>query len=101
MTQKQLESIIGSDWITQKEIRNQLFQKYKIVISKRTLQKAIKKQRERYKKKKVKAVIIKSNQGYKVTNNPIEIQRFANEMIVSGMSMMKEGLDFLRLTEKE
>ena len=58
-------------------------------------------QEAKYKKKKVKAVIIKSNKGYKITNNPIEIQRFANEMIVSGMSMMKEGLDFLRLTEKE
>lgn len=76
-----------------------LYDKYGVVISTRELQRIIKRQRSQYKTRKTKVLIIKSNKGYKKSCNILEIQRFAYEMMTTGLSMFQEGLDFLKIKE--
>ncbi len=96
---KVLLEIIKNDWITQREVLNILNNNYKVKISKRKLQEHIKINRELYKKRLCCIMIVKSNKGYKASQNTSEITKCANELIKTGASMVNEGKSILQSLE--
>lgn len=103
MNEKQQEvyGIIQEDrWIVQKKLLEILKLKYDRNYKSRALRQIIKDCRMLYKENKVSMLIIKSNRGYKLSNNYDEICRFANELINTGDSMRTEGRELLEAAEK-
>lgn len=59
-------------------------------ISSRTLQTCIKDCRRLYKENVTENLIIKSNKGYKLSNDYDEIMKYINEILANSKSMNKE-----------
>ncbi|EFP61848.1 hypothetical protein DWW36_02360 [Erysipelotrichaceae bacterium AF15-26LB] len=98
MNEKQQEvygTMCEETWIIQKDLLNVLKTKYRRDYKSRALRQIIKECRMLYKEDKLPLLIIKSNKGYKLSNDYDEICRFAKELISTGESMKTEGMELL------
>lgn len=92
-------SIHEDRWIIQKDLLEILKIKYKRDYKPRTLQQIVKECRMLYKEDKLTMLIIKSNKGYKLSNDYEEICRFAKELMATGDSMKTEGMELMKVAE--
>lgn len=84
-------SLSKTKWITQEELINILEQKFNRKYKPRKLRAIIKECRLLYKENILDLLIIKSNRGYKLSNDLNEIDCFTQELIHCGESMITEG----------
>lgn len=104
MNEKQQEvygTMSEDTWIIQKDLLNVLKTKYRRDYKSRALRQIIKECRMLYKEEKLPLLIIKSNKGYKLSNDYDEICRFAQELIGTGESMKTEGKELLDVAGKK
>lgn len=97
MNQKQMEvyGILSREWMTQADILEDLKEKYDRSINSRRLRTIIKECRMLYKESKVPMLVIKSNRGYKLSDNLDEIEKFTHELLETGQSMVTESQEIL------
>lgn len=86
-----LNSLSQEKWILLKDLIQILNNDYQRVYKESKLRDIIKQCRLLYKEDRLTLLIIKSNKGYKLSNDLVEIKQFAEEMIQSGESMINEG----------
>ena len=103
MNQKQMEvyGILSREWMTQADILKALKEKYDRSFNSRRLRTIIKECRMLYKESKVPMLVIKSNRGYKLSDNLDEIEKFTHELMETGQSMMTESQELLMAARKK
>lgn len=102
MNERQQEvygSIHEDAWIIQKDLLEILKTKYRRDYKSRALRQLVKECRMLYKEDKLPLLIIKSNKGYKLSNDHDEIYRFAKELMSTGESMKTEGMELMKAAE--
>lgn len=103
MNERQQEvygSIHKDTWIIQKDLLEILKTKYRRDYKSRALRQLVKECRMLYKENKLPLLIIKSNKGYKLSNDHDEIYRFAKGLMSTGESMKTEGIELLKAADK-
>lgn len=103
MNERQQEvygSIHEDAWIIQKDLLEILKTKYRRDYKSRALRQLVKECRMLYKEDRLPLLIIKSNKGYRLSNDHDEIYRFAKELMSTGESMKTEGIELLEAADK-
>lgn len=103
LNQKQMEvyGTLSREWMIQADILVLLKQKYNRTYNPRRLRTIIKECRILYKEGKVPLLIIKSNRGYKLSDDYNEIEKFTHELMETGHSMMTEAQEILAAAKKK
>ncbi len=94
-------SLSQDKWTTQKELIQLLEKNYGRTYKSRRLRKIIKECRLLYKENCLELVIIKSNKGYKLSDDLDEIYHFTQELIECGESMSREGQEIYQAAVKK
>lgn len=81
--------------MTQADVLEALKEKYNRSYNSRRLRMIIKECRMLYKESKVPMLVIKSNRGYKLSDNLEEIEKFTHELLETGQSMVTESQEIL------
>lgn len=85
------DSLSHDEWIVMNELQKTLKEKFNRNYKPRRLRELIRECRLLYKENCTDMLIIKSNRGYKLSNDMDEIFRFTRELIECGESMTREG----------
>ena len=85
------DSLSHDEWIVMSELQKTLKEKFNRNYKPRRLRELIRECRLLYKENCTDMLIIKSNRGYKLSNDMDEIFRFTPELIECGESMTREG----------